>query len=387
MERQITNLQLIEASFRSLTSVNPFNLPGIPCSFKKPVSLVLGTFYDKIRESAQSLDDKNSKLYSILKQYRDALILHRSHEKEVIFPVNTIANDMNRQIIAEEIHHEICRSYIEAEISVRWFLFQLDLEEYQITSNSSIVSKFKCISIGSALEMDEGDINAALLYYHDLTIYLYFPEVLPNVVFLNPKPLLDKLSLLISISFADAVDYLKRTLGIYVDHSTHEKLKTRGLFSQCLLTESLLQGFSKEFSPKMFLDLMEYLFILSPLPQSGEYFLPCVLPTTNNLESLRESFSNKVNPLVLTWNERPLPQGLFPALVVNLLFCKCSPKFVLSQAEKPQYRNAIRLLCTSLGGTVLLVDAICWLEVLHTCQQNECHHICEVIKEGISKCG
>ena len=135
---------------------------------------------------------------------------------------------------------------------------------------------------------------------------------------------------MIIISFANAVDRLRSTLGIHVHHSTCEKLKTRGIFSQTLLTEFLLQGFSKEFSPKMFLDLMEYLFILSPLPQSEEYFLPCVLPTANNLKSLRESFTKKENPFVLSWNERPLPQDLFPALVANLL-SRSSPKFTLSQ--------------------------------------------------------
>ena len=384
VERHITNLQLIEASFRSLTSVNPPNLPGISCSIKEPLSLVLGTFYDKINDSGESLDDKNSKLWSTLKKYGDTLIVHRFWGNKVIFPVNTIAEDVNRQTIAKDFLHEICQSYIEAEIPVRWFLFHLDLEEHQATSNSSIVSKSKCTSIGKVIGMDEVDVNAALMYYHDLTIYLYFPEVLPNVVFLNPKPLLDKLSLLISISFADAVDHLKRTLSIRVHRSTHEKLKTQGIFSQDLLTESLSQGFSEDFSPKMFLDLMEYLFILSSLPQSGEHFFPCVLPTTNDVESLREPFIKNVDPLILTWNEKPLPQGLFPAVVVNLLSRQCSPKFILSQADKPQYRNAIRLACTSLGGAVLLIDAIYWLEVLYTCPQNECHHIREAVKEGIS---
>ena len=387
VKRQITNLQLIEASFRSLTSVNPPNLPGIPSSVKdlEPVCLVLGTFYDKINDSGESLAEKNNKLFSTLKQYGDALILHHIRGKEVIFPVNTIAKDMNRQIIAKEIRHEICQSYTKAEIPVRWFLFQLDLEQHQMTSNSSIVSKSECINIGSTLEMDEDDVNAALMYYHDLTIYLYFPEVLPNVVFVNPKPLLDKLSLLISISFTDAVDDLKRTLGIRVHHSTHEKLKIQGIFTRSLLTESLSQGFSKEFSADDFLKLMEYLFILSPLPQTGEYFLPCVLPTTTDLESLRASFKDKVDPLILTWNEKPLPQGLFPALIVSLLSRNCSPKFYLStpRSDDLQFRNAICLECCSFAGAVLLVDGIYWLELLYTGPPNKCYHIYETVKEGI----
>ena len=293
---------------------------------------------------------------------------------------------MNKQTIVDEIRHEICQSYIEAEIPVRWFLFQLDLEDHQMTSNSSIVSKSECISIGKAIEMDEGDVIAALLYTHDLTIYLYFPEVLPNVVFLNPKPLLNKLSLLIIISFADAVDHLKRTLGIHVHHSTHEKLKTEGIFSHKLFNESLQQGFSEEFSADDFLNLMEHLFIISPLPHKpGEYFIPCVLTINNNLESLIEPFTKKIDPLVLTWNEKPFPQGLFPALVVRILSRKSFPIFVLSppQVDKPQYCNAICLSCISLGGAVLLVDAINWLKIFYSGPTNECYNIRQVIKESI----
>ena len=53
-----------------------------------------------------------------------------------------------------------------------------------------------------------------------------------------------------------------------------------------------------------------------------------------------------------------VPQGIFPALAVNLVKRQISPKFDLYQpqvSEDPseqllQYRNAIQLLCLDLGG-------------------------------------
>ena len=113
------------------------------------------------------------------------------------------------------------------------------------------------------------------------------------------------------------------------------------------------------------------------------------MTTTNDLENLREYFKEKVDPLVLAWIDddepKPLLQGLFPALVVNLLSCKSSQNFKLlpPQSDKPQYRNAIHL-SYSHGGTVLLIDTIFWLEVLYTDLQNKCYHIHQVIKEGIN---
>ena len=32
------------------------------------------------------------------------------------------------------------------------------------------------------------------------------------------------------------------------------------------------------------------IFIIAPLPEKGKFFLPCVLPTTSNLENIRSSF-------------------------------------------------------------------------------------------------
>ena len=292
--------------------------------------------------------------------------------------------------MADEIRRKICQSYIEADIPIRWFLFQLELEEHR---NNFVIRKIECVSIGSVLEMNEDDIEAALMYYHDLTIYLYFPGVLDDVVFLNPQPILDVLSQLISISYTGMGEYLI-SKGVFIPPNSHKNLKDKGIFSQDLLIacDCLSQVFSDIFSANDFLKLMEHLFILSPLPDKpGEYFLPCVLPTATvtDLENLREYFNEKVDPLVLAWinddEPKPLPQGLFPALVVSLLSRKCSPKFnlLLPQSDRPQCRNAIRL-SYSHGGTVLLLDTICWLEVLYTGQQNECFRVHQVIKEGIN---
>ena len=65
------------------------------------------------------------------------------------------------------------------------------------------------------------------------------------------------------------------------------------------------------------------------------------MPTTTDLENSREHFKKKVDPLVLAWIDddepKPLPQGLFPALVVNLLSRNCSPNFNLlpPQCDRP----------------------------------------------------
>ena len=387
-ERQITHLQLLETSFRSLTSVNPPNLLNIKALLKTS-SLILGTFFDKILDSCESLDAKNATLLSTLKRYNEFITVYSAAENQIIFPINAVSRGLEEIKMADTIRHEVCKSYIEAEIPIRWFLFQLDIEKFQRTNQSHVISKSVCYRIGEALKMNHKEVKAALMYYHDLTMYLYFPEVLPNIVFVEPQSLFDKLSQLISISFAEGFDCLRKIPNVSLSLDDYKALKTKGIFSRNLFSKSLSQGFSKEFSADDFLKLMENLFILSPLPQSGEYFLPCVLPTATLklLETFRAPFKECVKPLVLTWNESPLPQGLFPALIVKLLSCvhEFSPTFKLltTDSGNQQYRNAIHLVCTNLGGVVLLIDAIYWIELFYSGRQTTCYHIRQVVKEGI----
>ena len=392
VERQITNLQLLESSFRSIASIDQPDLRKIHIQFSHPETciLVLGTFFDKIAECVgESLEEKNIRLWSALSQFRGVHMFYCEAKKETVFPVNTTARSETEIKIAERIRAIVSRSYIEAEIPARWFLFKLELEDLQKITKSMVVSKSECLRIGLTLEMDQKDVEASLLYYHDLTIFLYFPAILPNVVFLHPQPLFNKLSEVISISFADAVTYLEE-MNIVVPANAHLQLKAEGIFTRELLN-CLPEGFSPDFTADDFLKLMEDILIVAPLPEKGKFFLPCVLPTTSKLDNIRSSFAKVTDALILTWDMKPIPQGIFTALVVNLVKQQKSPTFDLFRPptsddpseELLQYRNAIQLLCLDLGGAILLVDAIYSLDVYYTGLSENCSAIRNSLFEAI----
>ena len=386
VERQITNLQLLESSFRSLASIDQPDLRNIHIKFShpKPSLLVLGTFFDKMMECIdESLAEKNARLWSTLRQFRGVHINYCEAKKEIIFPVNTTARGEPEMKIAERIRTIVCQSYIEAEIPARWFLFQLELQDLHKPTKSMVVSKRECLRIGVALEMNRKDVEGALMYYHDLTIFLYFPAVLPDVVFLHPQPLFNKLSEIISISFADAVTQLEE-MNIILPAHAHIQLKAEGVFTRDLL-DCLSDGFSPDFTADDFLKLMEDIFVIAPLPEKGKFFLPSVLATTSHLESISGPFKKSMDSFILTWNTKPIPQGLFPALVVGLLKRHVAPHFDLHQPSESevQYRNAIRLTCIGPGGAVLLVDAIYWMEVYYSGPSVKCSIVKDVIFEAI----
>ena len=233
------------------------------------------------------------------------------------------------------------------------------------------------------------DIEAALMYYHDLTVFLYFPKILPNVVFLHPQPIFERLSDLISISFADAVDSLEAECIYLYDPGVHEELIVQGTFEEELLTSPnshLSQGFSPEFTPQDFLKLMTSLFIIASLPEKGKYFLPTVLPTTSSFteyKSIPDPFKQYTDPLILSWDMKPLPRGVFPALIVNLLHRNHSPKFQLRQPSDstPRYRNAITL--STDYGDILLVDGIYWMAIYSTDPLKRCSILHEAVHTSI----
>ena len=392
VERQITNLQLLESSFRSLASIDQPDLRKIHVKFShpKPSLLVLGTFFDKVIECVgESLEQKNARLWSTLKQFSDVRVNFCEREKQIIFPLNTTARGEYEKQIAKKIRTIVCQSYIEAEIPARWFLFQLELQDLQETTESMVVSKRECLKIGFTLKMNRRDVEAAFMFYHDLTIFLYFPDVLPNVIFLHPQALFNKLSELISISLTDAVAYLEE-MNIVIPPNAYNQLKYEGTFMRELL-DWLSEGFTPDFTADDFLKLMDDRFIIAPLPQKGKFFLPSVLPTTSHLDNIRTFFLKQLDSCVLTWDMKPIPQGLFPALIVSLLKRNASPQFDLHQPsqldelpeESMQFRNAIQLSCIGPGGSVLLVDSIYWLEIYYTGHSKKCSALRKAVLECI----
>ena len=341
--KQRTNLELLQTSFHSLTSYNCPKFTQVlkhsienesendEENVKKPHCIVLGTFYDKLLEpgfSGELLVDKNSILMKVLEELKlhVHVIRYRATGNQIIFPVNAIARSDNEvKKLAKDIRRQICRFSLKVKIPIRWFLFQLELDHKFCKSNQCnvlVVSKSKCLDIGKTLYMEPEEVEKALMYYHDMTIFLYFPKILSNVVFLHPQILFDILSVLISISFAETLDLL-RDHDIFIDEKDFIELKEEGSFSKKLLTLPLFDKFSSDFSVDNFLFLMTNLFIMAPLPEEGKYFLPTVLPTTSSIDykSIPSPFKQHVEPLILSWDMKPFPRGIFPALVTNLLKC------------------------------------------------------------------
>ena len=115
-------------------------------------------------------------------------------------------------------------------------LFQLELDQIFCQSDIFVVIKSKCKDIGKSLQIKVADdAEAALMYYHDLTVFLYIPDILHDVVFLHPQPLFVILSSLISISLPKTIDHLKSN-SVIVNQKAYRELKDEGCFKRFAIT-------------------------------------------------------------------------------------------------------------------------------------------------------
>ena len=204
-KRQMSTMQLTKSFFRCKSQLRPPSFDRLE-KYGRPHFIVIGTCYDEYErlqennELKESLDEKNERLHSELKNYED--VRHGyTKGKGIIFPVNNMGRGRNEEEIAERIRRVTGRSYIRAEVPARWFFFQVELKSK--TKGRRMISLDECVEIGKSVGMQRKEVLAALWYFHNLSIYLHFPGILSHVVFLDPQVLFDMLSQIIAISYGD----------------------------------------------------------------------------------------------------------------------------------------------------------------------------------------
>ena len=395
-----TSLQMIETLVRSSSS-SYFLADGTKKA--KAHCIIVGTFYDKIGMSTERLKVIDSQLQGNL--HSDGVLIP-PEDGMIIFPVDTTVDGEEREKKACELREMITYEYVkktdtdqERKIPVKWFTFELELRKQK--NEQGILSMDECIQIGKMFEMDEKKVMTCIKYLHEQTLLLYFEKPLPNTVFIHAQTILDKVSAIIVVSFLynkknKSRDLLRAIMELPNGTKGIENLRLLGRFDRklldclpdilaCALSKKQSVLFSDIFTADNFLDLLEHLLLIAKLPEEGQYFIPCVLPTKpqEEPEQQKEDLSENADALCIRWSEMPIPLGLFPALVVHLLQRDNGQEFTLLKGQQ-QYRNAIFIDCPPIGGAIVLVDSIDWIEVHYSGKKSKCPQIRRAIVNGIS---
>ena len=156
--------------------------------------LFLGTHRD-ILCATETVAQKNARLLKIIPaKFTKQMI--RVDGKTLIFEINALNPDDTDKKVAEKV-----RSYIleqcpakEVELPVRWHALEEKLQSVCEGLGRKVMSREECWQVAESLGLDEASFNAALDFFHSMSLMFYFRDILPAVVFIDPQVMLDKVS-------------------------------------------------------------------------------------------------------------------------------------------------------------------------------------------------
>ena len=169
-------------------------MPFIERQPEHPKSMVIGTFKAKLQASGESLKAKNSKLAEMLKVFNKYLI--KRSDNELIYAVNNTESGpgASRDPMAEELLQvvESCGQSIQVKHPLSYYLLEFELQRVGKT-----VTRAECWEIAKQLLFESEDaMDAALQFFHAISLMFYFPTVAKEVVFVDPMSFVDWLTII-----------------------------------------------------------------------------------------------------------------------------------------------------------------------------------------------
>ena len=330
-------------------------MPFIEMQPEHPKSMVIGTFKDKLQASGESLEAKNSKLAGMIQVFNKNLI--KRSENEVIYAVNNTGSGpgVPRDPMAEELLQvvESCGQSIRVKYPLSYYLLEVELRRA-----GRIVTREECWEIAEQLMFEsEGAMDAALQFFHAVSLMFYFPAVAKDVVFVDPMSLMDWLTSI----FEKSVEVMDAPEG---DVVSEEMIRLR---HQALLTTSFLQSLQSDEASdgakvpvSNLIKLLENLLVIAPIQEESDtkYFMPSLLDERNSSDLVRPS-STAAAPLTIKFSSLYAPSGLLSCLLVYM----SSPQGIFQwqipahQSEEPTrlYKNEVHFTLAEYGGGITLV--------------------------------
>ena len=356
-----------------------------------PNYFVLGTHSDKA--TPKNIEDLNNALLSFSDGEEGGYHLISAkigRSNEIVYPINTLKKGPGRQEAAKKLCDTIFRTSDNENfpMPIRWFAFELALQEKAESKGcTSFLEMDDVLSAGRSLEMNEDDTKMALQHLHNYTIILHYPDVLPNIVFVDPHPILDTLSHLLALTYE-----IDRAFLHLITTKTPSNSELKNLTDNGIFTESLLSKLNDDhkFPKSDFIKLLLYLHVIAETKHG--YFIPCALKSHSGQPPEAD-----LKPLLIVWynpdteKTLPVPHGVFPLTIVHLTNHK-EPQFHIPPSPSDEYfkyRDAMSFRIRLHGdqiGTIHIINKYKHIEVYFTGHEpaKYCPLLCELITEAVT---
>ena len=293
------------------------------CSSKSRI-LVIATHRDQVKTD---LEKVKKDLNNLLREYLPEEMLVANKDGDNLYTVNLANPDETDNETLNAIRGNITAFSPEGiDMPPSLVLFEKEVLHHaeQVKKRELKVLNFEeCLEIGKKLKLEEDDVRAALTYFHEHKIFLFY---LNQLVFLEPRVLIDFVNKIVQLSYK-VQSGEQITPGL-----TNAQLRqlNEGIITMELMCHNY---FARTFIPKIFeaehaIKIFQNLYTIaevSAYPQSPEYIMMFLLPrlTQEEFEDKRKSLckasSIKVMPLLLKFGRRCAPNGIFGNTVACLI--------------------------------------------------------------------
>ena len=373
--------QLLQHCVRCIHSHRPPTGSQSEC----PQIIVIGTHVDHEKKSSESRDEKNRKILQVLSPLeQEQIIYHDPTAKKVIIPVNAkFPGDSERDIV-DDVRQTLFSEGIAKSVDIpsRWFALEILLGEMAQALERGVLSKEDCITAAiEKLHFEEDAVDAALQYLDQVSAIMYYPKILPNVVFADPQIVLDKISELVFESVAPSKKISSGGWRKFCEHG----LVTEKFLSQDTFNSHYVAGL---FEVKNLVVLFEKLLVFATFSES-EYFVPALLRHLDS-KAVDDHRVKCIPSLVLLFPGGGPRQGIFCALLCWLVFPENdSPapwSISVDDLGSPLclYRNCVQFDIPDSLSTVTLIDTYTHFEV-HGDVPEEFPLLRKAIEKGVRK--
>ena len=342
-----------------------------------PKWLFLATHRDMVADDKLPgvLDTLHKKLREILlPKFKDQIIFCNEEGEDFIFTMNAAKPEKKDKECAEAIRK--CLSgdregrRVVVKVPLRWHALYYKLVEVSEGLGKKVLSREQCERVAGSIRINEGSCEEALNFFNRLNMLFYFPDILADLVFIDPQIVLDKVTELVEESYRISQGKKNQSLCPISGDKLEDRLKFRD-YGQ--VTEKFLSGFESHyeaplFTPKELVTLLKGLLVFADLSEEV-YFMPCLLQVVSS-EVVAPYRVSEEKALAVHFPKSGPLMGMFCCTVAYLL----SPDHAQWEVVKKEAgtpiclnRNVIQFTVPKVAGTVSLIDQFTHFEIhVHT---------------------
>ena len=345
--------------------------------------MVIGTHRDLMHECEETLAQKNKRLKELLLPVLKENVIKNGND--IIFAVNAKNPDKNDKKCFDLIRQKVAdlSGALDVDTPIAFLVLLNDVNKYAEEQRKKVVSVEECQAIAGRLKMERQSLEAALIFFNDMSVWMYMPSVLPDVVFVDPQMPLDSIYRIVQYSF--------RVGGGAIPGLVASECQ---LWKEGVVSSEMLKGeeFRGCFVRGLFeaddaLKLFEKLYIVARLNER-EFIMPAMLQTVaeKDMKKYVPAPSEHVAPLFLHFHMSRIAKGVFCSThtCMRSKYGWTTCYIIDDEGEKVPaclFRNAVRLQHPKKAIEITLIHALKHFEVHLYAPEADLPSICPEIRE------